>query len=160
MSLRVISQLKQYRHTGSKWVHVFAQTPKRKGQCKVVYCKRPARVRVRTGLRVENSSICITCASRLFRANNPARYAYRQIKDRAKRKKQIFSLTFEEFLEVIDGTEYLERRGRGKDELHLDRIDVSQGYVRWNLQVITAAENLRKQQDVDYCTTSNAEEPF
>lgn len=158
MSLRFVSQSKQYRQHGERWVFVFPREPKRKGQCKVIYCKRPARIEViqeKGKLRTSHRSICDTCASRLFRANNPARDAYRQIKERAGRRGQIFKITFEQFLQAIEGTEYLARRGRGIDELHLDRKKVELGYVPGNLQVLTTAENLRKQREVDY-----AKEPF
>jgi len=154
----LVASLKQYRMEGTKWVFIFSKTPKRKGQCKVIYCARPGRVEVKRskwGFRPVIHSICPTCQSRLYRANNPAKEAYRQIKDRALRRKQIFDLSFAEFLEVIEGTEYLTRRGREIDGLHLDRIKVHLGYVKGNLQVITTEENLRKQREVDY-----ANEPF
>lgn len=153
MSLRVVRTLKQYRQIGDRWYHVFPQTPKREGQCKVIFCKREARVEVRSrsnGLRTCVHSVCLTCQSRLYRANHPAWDAYRQIKDRALRRNQIFKLSFEEFLREIEGTEYVQRRGRGLDELHLDRIKVHLGYVPGNLQVLTTEENLRKQREVDY----------
>jgi len=151
MSLRLIQTLKQYQHNGKRWTFIFPRTPKRKGQCKVIFCKRPARVRVRKNLYVEHCATCITCESRLWRANHPDRDAYRQIKARAKERGQIFRLTFKEFLTEIEGTEYLSRRGTGIGELHLDRKIVHLGYVPGNLQVITTAENLRKQREVDYC---------
>lgn len=120
----------------------------------MIYCKRVARTRVRPAkqkaFRIEHSATCITCASRLYRANNPAKEAYRQIKDRAQRRGQIFNITLKEFLQVPRIDEYLARRGRGKDELHLDRIKIHLGYVPGNLQVLTCAENLRKQREVDY----------
>jgi hypothetical protein len=147
-------RLKQYRHDGSRWRHVFPASPKRKGQCKVIYCKRPARVEIireKGKLRTSHRSVCDTCACRLFRANNPAREAYRQIKDRAERRHQIFNLTFEQFCAIPRFDEYIALRGRGIDELHLDRVKVHLGYVPGNLQVLTAAENLRKQREVDYC---------
>ena len=34
--------------------------------------------------------------------------------------------------------------------MHLDRVRVALGYVVGNLQVLTTAENLRKQREVDY----------
>lgn len=147
----LIHTLKQYRHDGQRWHHIFPASPKRRGQCRVIYCKRPARVRIRRNLYIEKCSICITCASRLYRANHPARDAYRQIRQRAADRNQIFDLTFEQFLQEIEGTDYLSRRGTGIGELHLDRKKVHLGYVPGNLQVITTAENLRKQREVDYC---------
>ena len=153
---KLVASLKQYRldPASDAWEHIFPKKPKRKGQCKVIYCARLARVQVRrtlSGLRTTTHAICPTCESRLFRANNPAKEAYRQIKDRALRRGQIFQLTFDEFLSEIEGTEYLARRGTGINELHLDREKVHLGYVRGNIKVITCAENLRKRNTVDYC---------
>lgn len=154
---RLVSSLKQYRQEGDRWIFVLPKKPKRAGQCKVIYCARPARVevRLRAGrFRPITHGVCPTCQSRLYRANNPAKEIFRQIKDRAQRRNQIFELTFAEFMAEIEGTEYLTRRGTGIDELHLDRIEVWRGYVKGNIRVITAEENLRKQHEVDYA------EPF
>ncbi len=151
---KLIETLSQYRHDGQRWHHVFTESPKRRGLCRVVHCKRVARIEVireKGKLRVSHRSVCDTCACRLKRANNPAREAYRQIKERAARRNQIFDITFEQFCAIPRFQEYLERRGRGIDELHLDREKVELGYVPGNLKVITAAENLRKQREVDYC---------
>lgn len=156
----LVSSLKQYRQEGDRWVFVFPKTPKREGQCKVIYCKRAARVqrrREKGKRRIVRHSTCMTCQCRLYRANNPAREIYRQIRDRAQRRNQIFDITFEEFCAIPRFEEYLARRGTGIDELHLDRVKVHLGYVLGNLQVLTTAENLRKQREVDYATM---EEPF
>ncbi len=158
---RLISTLKQYQRIGSRWQFIFPKTPKQRGLCKVIFCRRVARVRVRNAKRkflIEQCPVCPTCECRLYRANNPARDAYRQIKDRAQRRNQVFKLSFNEFLNVIEGTGYLEKRGRGLEELHLDRKQVELGYVPGNLAVITTEENLRKQREVDYCY--QVEEPF
>ncbi len=157
---KLVSSLKQYQQDAetSRWAHVFPKKPKRKGQCRVIYCARLSRVQVRRtsrGIRISTYSVCSTCASRLFRANNPAKDAYRQIKDRAERRGQIFRLTFDQFLREIEGTEYLARRGTGIGELHLDREKVHLGYVPGNIRVITCAENLRKQREVDHPTSCN-----
>lgn len=147
---KLVASLKQYTYDGKKWSHIFTSSRKRRGQCKVIYCKRLARVRIRKNLRVETCSVCITCASRLYRVNNPAREAYRQIKDRAERRNQPFTITLADLLAVPRINEYLARRGRGIEDLHLDRVKVELGYVPGNLQVLTTAENLRKQREVDY----------
>lgn len=161
MSLKLVQSLKQYQLTPEgQWAFVFAKRPK-KGQCAVRHCKRPARVQVLAlkggGWRTVAHRSCLTCQCRLYRANHQDKDAYRQVRDRAHRRGQIFKLTFAEFLAAIEGTEYLARRGRGLDELHLDREKVELGYVFGNVKVITAAENLRKQREVDY---AKAEQPF
>lgn len=158
MSLPRIATLKQYRHDGQRYHFVFPKEPKRKGQCAVIYCKRLARERVRWKrgkLVTEHSSTCTTCRCRLDRANHPARDAYRVIRDRAQRRGQIFDITFEQFMEIPRIEEYVQRRGRGIEDLHLDRVRVALGYVVGNLQVLTTAENLRKQREVDYCSTGD-----
>lgn len=155
MSLKLVQTLKQYQHNGNRWCFIFPKEPKRKGQCKVVFCRRPARIQVRWDkgkLRTVHHGTCITCEVRLYRANNVARDAYRVIKDRALRRNQIFDLTFEQFMAIPRIDEYLAHRGRGKDELHLDRVKVHLGYVPGNLEVLTCAENLRKQREVDYAS--------
>lgn len=117
------------------------------------HCKRVARIQVlrgRSGLRTIQFRACLTCQCRLYRANNPAREAYRQIRDRAERRGQIFKISFAEFCAVPRFDDYIAHRGRGRDELHLDREKVELGYVPGNLKVMTAAENLRKQREVDY----------
>ncbi len=156
--MKLIETLKQYRFDGQKYHHVFAKEAKRKGQCRVRNCRRPARIQVRSkhagkGFRTVNHSTCITCEVRLYRANNPAREAYRQVKERARQRKQIFDITFEQFCAIPRFDEYIARRGRGIDELHLDRVKVERGYVPGNLQVLTTEENLRKQREVDYAPT-------
>lgn len=148
-----LTHSKQYHRENDRWVFIFPKSGKRKGQCRVIYCKRPARVQVRAyrqGFRAVQHSVCITCASRLYRLNYPAKEAYRQIKDRAERRKQIFTITYEDFLAIPRIDEYLACRGRGLEDLHLDRKKVHLGYVPGNLQVLTAEENLRKQREVDY----------
>lgn len=153
MSLRLVQTLKQYRHDGQRWQFVFPKEPKRKGTCKVIRCRRPARVEIiqeRGKLRTSHRSVCDTCACRLWRANNVARDAYRIIRDRALRRNQIFDLTFEQFMAIPRIDEYLARRGRAIDELHLDRVKVERGYVPGNLQVLTTAQNIRKRNETDY----------
>jgi len=150
---RLIHTLKQYRFDGTKWHHIYTTSEKRKGQCKVIRCRRMARVEIireKGKLRTSHRSVCDTCASRLTRANRPAWDAYRQIRDRAQRRNQLFAITFEQFCAIPRFDEYIARRGRGIDELHLDRVKVERGYVPGNLQVLTTAENLRKQREVDY----------
>lgn len=157
---RLIETLKQYRHDGERYHFIFATGRKRKDQCRVIYCKRPARVEIiseKGKLRISHRSVCDTCACRLKRANNPAREAYRQIRERAARRGQIFDITFEQFCAIPRFDEYIRQRGRGIDELHLDRVRVELGYVVGNLQVLTTEENLRKQREVDYAAV---EQPF
>jgi hypothetical protein len=88
--------------------------------------------------------LCSKHSKQLWRARNPAMSAFRTILDRAKRKRIPFDLTFADFLEIAAATGYLENKGRGAAQLHLDRIDARKGYTVENVRVITCAENSRK----------------
>lgn len=150
---KLIETLKQYRRIGDRWEHIFAQGAKRKGQCQVIYCKRFARTQVRPyrgKLRTVINAVCCTCESRLKRANNPVYEIWRQIRERARSRGQIFNITLDELMAVPRFDEYVQRRGRGIEDLHLDRVKVELGYVAGNLQVLTTEQNLRKQREVDY----------
>ena len=76
-----------------------------------------------------------------WRANNPIKAAYVQLRDNAKRRRKIFTLTLEEFTSFCMATTYLDEKGRERHCLTIDRIDWDEGYHLWNLQVLTHKEN-------------------
>ena len=45
---------------------------------------------------------------------------------------------------IAEATGYLDLRGRGAEQLHLDRINSRLGYSVENVRVVTASENCRK----------------
>lgn len=105
------------------------------GLCAVRGCRRKHRVEGR---------LCEQHNKALYRANNPLRYAYVNLRDNARRRRKAFSLSFEEFQALVLPTAYLDARGRTRYCLHLDRIDPLKGYEVGNLQIITCAENCHK----------------
>ena len=80
----------------------------------------------------------------LWRMENKPRAYFSQIRDRARRKDIVFKITFQDFLDAVNATGYLERRGRQSFNLHLDRRDALKGYERGNLRVITSVQNCSK----------------
>lgn len=80
----------------------------------------------------------------LWRLRNPFRAAFRQIKDRAKRKGIDFALSFEDFAELAAQTGYVEGKGRSASSLSIDRENAGIGYVLTNIRVMTVAENSSK----------------
>lgn len=76
--------------------------------------------------------------------NGKPRAYFAQIRDRARRNDIVFTITFQDFLDTVNATGYLEKRGRQSFNLHLDRRDALKGYERGNLRVITAGENCSK----------------
>ena len=77
-----------------------------------------------------------------WRKRNPLKYSYLNLKSNAKRRGKGFNLTFEEFCEFAIKTQYIARKGRYKQHLHIDRIDESKGYTKENIQTLTNTENL------------------
>lgn len=112
------------------------QTIKKKrerGICLTPNCRKMARKQKR---------YCNTCRSRMY--DNPLKVLFWNLKKSAKRRGKEFALAFEDFKNMAVKSGYDLLHGRGASDLHVDRIDASQGYVPGNVQVITASENTRK----------------
>ena len=89
---------------------------------------------------------CAKCAHDRYAAANPEREVFRNLRYNASRRKIKFTLTFSWFINWLqaEGKGYLERRGRRKNDLTLDRVDPRLGYANGNLQVLTRAANTAK----------------
>jgi len=103
--------------------------------CNIKHCQR---------IVSRRKNICNTCYSRQWRKQNPAKAAYRTLKGNAKRRKIPFELTFAEFKNFAQHTNYLMGKGRSKDSLTIDRIDQQKGYTKDNIQVLSNSENVKK----------------
>lgn len=114
---------------------------KKKDLCRTTRCKGIFR---RDFSKDKSKARCEKCISRIHRANNLLKYAFNHVKDSAKKRNIPFLLSLEDFEKVIDGTGYLEKKGKTRHALQLDRIDPEKGYEIGNLQVITAGENCAK----------------
>lgn len=75
---------------------------------------------------------------------NPIRAKYFSTKNGAKRRGISFTLTLEEFTEIVSQQNYLDYSGSEKHSLHLDRIDPTKGYEVGNIQILTCSENVAK----------------
>lgn len=78
---------------------------------------------------------------RIWRSQQPARSAYACIRESARRRNLPFTISFKDFMEVVEGTKYIDEKGNDRYSLHLDRKDNRFGYEPGNLQVLTCAEN-------------------
>lgn len=76
--------------------------------------------------------------------NNPARAAWRAIKDRAAARGKEFKLPFKWFKIWCKRTHYLSRVGTSRFNFHIDRKDPNKGYTIKNIQVLTCGENVAK----------------
>lgn len=111
-------------------------TPKPKpGRCPLYGCRNKARCR---------GVLCAKHEQQLRRRKNPAKSFFNQIKQRAGRRNIPFTLTFDQFIEAVAETGYLEGRGRASCMLHLDRDDATKGYEAGNIVVRTARQNCQK----------------
>lgn len=100
--------------------------------CSTKYCR---------GVRAKCRKVCHKCHQRKWRLNHPERSAYAAIRDHAKARKIKFLLTFDEFIDVVSGTEYIDKKGTKKHCLQIDRIKADMPYSRDNVCVITCSEN-------------------
>lgn len=133
---------------GQKWT-LLKNPDKEDGKCKTKFCRNYARVEYRfdrrTGKRrMSHHGTCTKCQAAQWRENNPAAYAYKNLKHSAKGRRIPFTLTFEEFVVLCEETHYLAHKGTSSECLHVDRIDASRGYEAGNVQVITCSENVGK----------------
>lgn len=81
---------------------------------------------------------------RKWREENKELDAYRNLQTSARKRKLPFLITFEDFLEIIEGTEYIEKKGNGPKNLTIDRDDNLLGYVLGNCFVRTKRANVQK----------------
>lgn len=138
------------------WETIPSTTPKKGRLCFTSYCRKrvPANQKNRT---------CVTCRTRVWRANNPIKATFLAAKSKAKRRGLPFELTFEYFTALCEATDYHLLRGREAGDLHLDRIDNSLGYLPGNVRAVTASQNCRKaRQEPGYHASSSPDDadPF
>lgn len=110
------------------------------GKCIVKWCRN----RLPESALRKHNSVCSKCAMRRWRANNPLAAMLLLWRNRAKKKGVPFDLTITYLEWLLEGTGYVENKGRFRGCLHLDRIVPSVGYVRGNVCVLPAEVNCSK----------------
>lgn len=108
------------------------------------HCETP-RCRGIVNRKSEHSPYCTDCRRANWKASNPLRYAFGNLRRRAKQRGKDFSLTFEQYREFAIKTDYDKMRGKTSLSLSIDRINNERGYHFDNIQAITLRENTRKQ---------------
>lgn len=103
--------------------------------CPVSRCRR---------YKGQKKKLCHKHHAQQQKENNPVGYTYTILKQNAKRRGKVFTLTVEDFREFCTETNYLELKGRTKHEMSIDRIDHLRGYEKGNLQILTVSENVTK----------------
>jgi len=108
---------------------------KRVGRCVCHGCRR----RAETGQRKLR---CTTCQSRLKRLIHDDRYAFENLRSSARKRGIEFLLSFDDFMEFVSVTGYLEQRGKDPHSLSIDRIKTDRPYMLGNLRILTYADNV------------------
>lgn len=122
------------------WVPVFVTTKKADGLCRVFRCPRPSEKAKGYG----RGLVCGICRVRLWRANNPIKANYNAIKNKARRRKIPFDMSFSFFEQLCLATGFHIERGRAVDDLQIDRINALRGYHDDNVQILTTSQNRDK----------------
>ena len=75
---------------------------------------------------------------------DPVAYVYSATKSNAKRRGKEWGITLDEWREWCASNDYIEKRGKKKKSSSIDRIDNSQGYFLWNIQILPLGVNSSK----------------
>lgn len=92
----------------------------------------------------QGRKFCSTCRKTQSRLKDPVKYAYNNVKHRAKQRGKEFTLTIEQFTEFCHKSQYIAGKGRKIGGLNIDRIDNNKGYTIDNIQVMEKTENIKK----------------
>ncbi len=121
-----------------------------RGICSAKYCKNKCK-----------SKLCGTCRSRKARLADPVRYAFNNLRNRAKQRGVIFTITLAQFRDWCTKVTYIGFAGRSSESFTIDRKHNDVGYHIDNIQVLTKRDNIKKYFFYDYRskTAVVAEEP-
>lgn len=112
------------------------------GKCPVCRCRKEPRD---IGTHPKSHQLCGTHHKELWRLNNPVHAAYDNLRASARKRKILFTLTFDHFKATIEPTKYMDEKGRTRFCLHMDRIETARGYEDGNIQVLTCIDNVQKE---------------
>jgi hypothetical protein len=112
----------------------------RPGRCRVKGCRH----HVTPGQRRKQGGFCRRCKEDRYKVRHPYTYALNKLRNNARRRGHAFDLTLEEWIMFCDLTGYVDARGRGAEDLSIDRIRDSEGYTLSNIRVLTVSENSRR----------------
>lgn len=87
---------------------------------------------------------CNTCRSRRMKDNNLVGYLFNVLKQHARERSILFLLSLPHYELVVTRSDYLTKRGRGAEDLTIDRIIPELGYIDGNIQVLTNSDNVKK----------------
>jgi hypothetical protein len=105
--------------------------------------------------------VCLGCKARKYRENNKVSTAFFQLRQNARRRGIPFLLSFTYFRKLVLDNNYMELRGRGKEDMTIDRKIPRLGYSDGNLQIISNSQNaLKRWHEPIYGSKEIAGTPF
>lgn len=110
------------------------------GQCATSYCRN----------RTSGGKHCSTCRSKKSRQQDPVKYAYTALKNNAKRRGVLFTITLDQFRDWCVKVKYIGFAGRLSESYTIDRRYNDIGYHIDNIQVLTKRNNVIKYFSYDY----------
>jgi hypothetical protein len=92
---------------------------------------------------------CGNCRHKKWREENPEKYSFYNLRNRAKQRGVPFDLSFDEFKLFCHKTEYIAGKNRSAEGMSVDRIndDPTRGYHGYradNIQVMSLSDNVKK----------------
>jgi len=118
-------------------------------KCKSKWCKN-RRATKRSRYRTASGKVgvyectlpyCWKCKARHLAERHPHTYVLNMLRHSARKRNLPFTLTLDQFKAFCAKTNYLELRGKNPSSLTVDRIDRTDGYHHWNIQIMTHADN-------------------
>lgn len=105
-------------------------------KCQTPYCRKPV-------LKSTKDKICTRCKSRNWALKSPLKYAFKNLRNRAKQRGKPFSLTFKQYKEFAEASGYSTLKGKSSKCLSIDRINPALGYTASNIRAIRLGTNSR-----------------
>lgn len=96
------------------------------------------------GKKARGNGMCDTHRRREWVKKNPIRDKFNKLRGSAKKKNTPFLLTLEEFTKFCEDTDYVNKCGRKKGCLHVDRKKRHLGYSYENIQALLSEVNIFK----------------
>lgn len=105
-------------------------------KCRTKFCRGRT---TKTG----RSPYCSKCRSRRWKEKAPLKYAFHNLRNRARHRGHKFTLTFEEYEEFAIRTGYAALKGKTAQSLSIHRKDDKRGYHSDNIAAVTLSMNTR-----------------
>lgn len=112
-----------------------------KGVCAAKNCTRKCK-----------GKLCSSCRCRKYRLSDPVRYAFNNLRNRAKQRNIVFTITLDDFRMWCKKVQYIGFSGRSAESYTIDRRYEDIGYHVDNIQVLKLKDNVKKYFSYDYRT--------